>query len=130
MEVVGSLVHSGHKAWENNRQVDMFCCYHQLPLTKAPLATSVRARANLGGNGWSLGRGNYMLAEAEVGALRAGGWVSYCKSSNKAIRLQASNWFLISGALILPASIPALKCHLLFKGLLRCSVEEMGGGWG
>lgn len=53
---VGSLLHSEHKAWENNRQVDMFCCYHQPSLTKAPLATSVRARANLGGNGWSLGR--------------------------------------------------------------------------
>lgn len=33
-----------------------FVATTSLPLTKAPLATSVRARANLGGNGWSLGR--------------------------------------------------------------------------
>lgn len=37
-----------------------------LPLTAAPLATGVRARANLGGNEWSPGEsGGYMLAEAE-----------------------------------------------------------------
>lgn len=33
-----------------------FVATTSLPPTKAPLATSVRARANLGGNGWSLGR--------------------------------------------------------------------------
>lgn len=38
-----------------------------------------------------------MLAEAE------GGWVSYCKSSNKAIRLRPVTGFNI-GAVILPES--------------------------
>lgn len=38
-----------------NRRVSVFCVATGLPLTVAPLATGVRARANLGGNGWSPG---------------------------------------------------------------------------
>lgn len=82
-----------------NRRVSALVVATGLPLMAARLATSVRARANLGGNGWSPGGwgGGYMVAEDE------GGWVSYCKSSNKAKRLPPVTGFNIR-ARILPES--------------------------
>lgn len=64
-------------------------------LTEALLATGVRVRATLGGNGWSPGR--------KRGAGDEGGWVSYCESSNKAMRLLPVTGFNIR-ARILPES--------------------------
>lgn len=65
---MGSLVHSEHKAWENNRQVDMFCCYHQPSPDKSSISNQCQGKGK-SGREWVVpgegGRGRQGSALAE-----------------------------------------------------------------
>lgn len=65
------------------------------------LATGVKVRVNLGRQEWSPGREQEAMVAKDVGGL-----VSYCKSSNKAMRLSPVTGFNISSDIARIPTVP------------------------